>query len=81
MSELLMYIRLQVCGMGGVNNMRFIFKTLSQLQKLAYSMFLFPCNFLSILFKISKTLQRTELEHKNFKILKLNIRNKRGFRN
>jgi hypothetical protein len=38
-------------------------------------------HFLSILFKISKTLQRTELEHKNFEILKLNKRNKRGFRN
>ncbi len=77
MSELIMYIRLQVCGMGGVNNMRLFFK----LQKLAYSMFLFPGNFLLVLFKISKTSQRTELEHKNFKILKLNKRNKRFFRN
>jgi hypothetical protein len=57
--------------------MRLFLKTLSKLQKLAYSMFLFPGNFLSIPFKTSKTSQRTELEHKKFQILKLNKRNKR----
>jgi len=58
-----------------------IFKGTFQTPKVGLLNVLFPGNFLSILSKISKILHRTELEHKNFQILKLNKRNKRLFRN
>ncbi len=58
-----------------------IFEDTFQTPKFGLLNVLFPGNYLSILFKISKISHKTELEHKNFQILKLNERNKRFFRN